>query len=78
MYICQKRGYKYYHYKIGEKIRVKGHYTKKVKVSPIGRKYVEVKKKYRKNSIGMLNEKKNEGEKRDGKSKENKKANRKN
>lgn len=45
MYICQKRGYKYYHYKIGEKIRVKGHYTKKVKVSPIGRKYVEVKKK---------------------------------
>lgn len=45
MYIQQKNGYKYYHYKIGEKIGLKKPYTKKTKVSRTGRKYVEVKKK---------------------------------
>lgn len=45
MYICQKDGYKYYHYGIGEKIRVKRPYVKKIKVSPTGRKYVEIKKR---------------------------------
>ena len=48
MYIFQQKGYKYYHYKIGEKIRVKKPYTKKIKVSPVGRKYIEVKKKVKK------------------------------
>lgn len=45
MFIQQKKGYKYYHYKVGEKIGVKKPYTKKTKVSSIGKKYVEVKKK---------------------------------
>lgn len=45
MYIFQKKKMKYYHYKIKEKINVKRPYKKKIKISPIGRKYVEVSKK---------------------------------
>jgi len=45
MYIRQKNNYKYYHYKINEKIGLKKPYTKKVKISPIGVRYIEVKKR---------------------------------
>lgn len=45
VYIGQKKGYRYYHYKIGEKIKVRKPYKKTIKTSPIGVKYIEVKKK---------------------------------